>query len=194
MVAPRLLVSPNIVDHGDRTPGEAPTDGYTQRDIWRKGAGRGLAADAAPGNDRGDALAPWSRCMGAGAPGSPARYTRGLSQVHARSIALRNRSRAGRGRGFCGPLSGPAGGARSALGTQPRPGKSAMSSGERCDRPSAAVVGSRRAWHTRVPGAGISPGSQAVTLRPASPGSGIFLALPRWHARVIWSRSSRASR
>jgi len=33
MVAPRLLVSPNIVDHGDRTPGEAPADGYTQRDI-----------------------------------------------------------------------------------------------------------------------------------------------------------------
>ncbi len=49
MVAPRLLVSPNIVDHGDRTPGEAPTDGYTQRDIWRKGAGRGIAADAAQG-------------------------------------------------------------------------------------------------------------------------------------------------
>jgi hypothetical protein len=90
MVAPRLLVSPNIVDHGDRTPGEAPTDGYTQRDIWRKGAGRGIAADAAQGNDRGDALAPWSRCVGAVGPGSPARYTRGL-QVHARSIALRNR-------------------------------------------------------------------------------------------------------
>jgi hypothetical protein len=36
MVAPRLLVSPNIVDHGARTPGEAPTDGYTQRDTWRK--------------------------------------------------------------------------------------------------------------------------------------------------------------
>ena len=48
MVAPRLLVSPNIVDHGGRTPGETPADGYTQRDIWRKGAGR-LAADAGAG-------------------------------------------------------------------------------------------------------------------------------------------------
>src|SRR6266536_6537285 len=39
----------------------------------------------------GDALARWSPVHGAVAPGSPARYTRGLSQVHARSIALRNR-------------------------------------------------------------------------------------------------------
>jgi hypothetical protein len=36
MFAPRLLASPEIVDHGARTPGEAPADGYTQRDIRRK--------------------------------------------------------------------------------------------------------------------------------------------------------------
>src|SRR6266702_31808 len=91
MFAPRLLVSPDIVDHGARTPGEAPTDGCTQRDIWRKGAGRALAAGAAPGNDR---MSRWHHGLcawAAVAPGSPARYTRGLSQVHARSIALRNR-------------------------------------------------------------------------------------------------------
>jgi hypothetical protein len=32
VVAPRSLVSPEIVDHGAGTPGEAPADGYTQRD------------------------------------------------------------------------------------------------------------------------------------------------------------------
>src|SRR6266487_4441277 len=71
MVAPRLLVSPNIVDHGDRTPGEAPTDGYTQRDICRKGAGRGIAAAAAQGTTPGDAPAPWSLHVRAVEPGSP---------------------------------------------------------------------------------------------------------------------------
>jgi hypothetical protein len=49
MFAPRLLVSPDVVDHGDRTPGGAPADGYTQRDIWVKGAGTGLAAETTQG-------------------------------------------------------------------------------------------------------------------------------------------------
>jgi hypothetical protein len=68
MVAPRLLVSPDIVDHGDRTPGEAPTDGYTQRDIWRKGAGRGLAADATRRERPDVLLASWSLRMGCREP------------------------------------------------------------------------------------------------------------------------------
>ena len=80
MFAPRLLVSPNIVDHGDRTPGKAPTDGYTQRDIWRKGAGRGLAADATRRERPDVLLASWSLRMGDCNAWI-------ASQVHARSIA-----------------------------------------------------------------------------------------------------------
>src|ERR1700683_1759386 len=74
-----------------RCPGEAPADGYTLRDIWRKGAGRGLAADPASGSGRlpcrGHGPCAWATVM----PGSPARYTLGPSGVHARSVALRIR-------------------------------------------------------------------------------------------------------
>jgi len=40
MSAPCLLASPDIVDHARRLPGEAPADGYTQRDIQREAAAR----------------------------------------------------------------------------------------------------------------------------------------------------------
>src|SRR5579859_7622668 len=99
------------------------------------------------------------------ARGRPARLD--LRQVHARSIAGRcqvhhclypGAARAGVVR-FCGPLADPA----------------VAWEVMQCPRVSdttgvSSSVGSRRAWHTRVPGAGISPDSQAVTLRPASPG------------------------
>ncbi len=77
MVAPRLLVSPNIVDHGDQLLGEAPTDGYTQRDIWRKGAGSGIAADAAQGTT---GVMRWRHGLGAWDCSAWI-----ASQVHARS-------------------------------------------------------------------------------------------------------------
>src|SRR5574340_725959 len=90
------------------TAGEATTDGYTQRDIRAKGAGRRLAADAAPGVP----LAPWSLRAG----GCHAWIA---SQVHARSIAGTCQvhhaaypgSCAADMARFCGPQRGPAGGA-----------------------------------------------------------------------------------
>jgi hypothetical protein len=47
MFAPRLLASPEIVDHGALTPCKASVDGYTQRDLQPEDSDRWLAADAA---------------------------------------------------------------------------------------------------------------------------------------------------
>jgi len=89
------------------TPGEAPTDGYTQRDIWQKGAGSGRR----PRERLGAAPAPWFLCLGGRGtldchPGTREVYRRYMPGP-SRSVTG---SLAGRPRGFCGPLSGPASG------------------------------------------------------------------------------------
>src|SRR5712691_402819 len=146
-------------------PGEASTDGYTQRDIWRKSAGRGLAADAAPGSDR---VSRWRHGLCAWAavtPGPPARYMRGPSQAHARSITLRIREPGRQTPRGSADHSQVRQAARpvSAGEHRPRLGSGAMSSGERRDRASAAVMLVLGA-DGRARGAWVSPGSQVVAL------------------------------
>jgi hypothetical protein len=69
-------------------PERPPTDGYTQRDIWRKGAGGGIAADAAPENGR---VARWRQVF---AYGWLSRLDRqpGTREVYHRYICATKRS------------------------------------------------------------------------------------------------------
>ncbi len=94
---PCLLVGPNIVDHGAGTPGEAPADGYTQRDIWLKGTGGGLVAHTPTSAARcsADAMVPArGRCHTSGSP--PGTREVGLPTPHGQASrgGVRDRLRA----------------------------------------------------------------------------------------------------